>query len=326
MFAWCLRVCKNRVHAHVCLRMTEEGDPTLLSDLFDSDAESETVEESVADMIVRVAAGPHSECVTDKWITDDSGSQFYFSSETKKLICYTVEGVYLDYMGSGVYTERAIVQVDDACVDTACVSDTCVEKTFVDDTSVDKTCDETSFVENTCVDKPCVHVWRFSREELSFFGTKRKRFETEDFDTFIEKYKFDESFGKYLKKFDCQLIQYVMERFNPTKAKAKNAIQKYIESLLKDQKWRFVNHTLDEAVFSKNETFELIDGLEILRVESDWFAQIRGKICLVNGIRLSPECGPFGPLTEYSIITLGTTKDDMVPDEMFLIKIGMHEF
>lgn len=280
--------------------MNEEGDPSLLDDIFDSEKDSSDEEESVPDMLLRAMDTSLS---TDKWIMDSkSGNQFKYNSKVKKLICKTKRNQQLlEYIGNGRYIE------------------------FVED-RLDHN-GETGVAHNEPQNGNELHLVCFDKGELEFVdassgSTLGELIEVGEeklkgFSIFLQKHDFDESTIRYLCKFDIQVIEYIIPRFAPTKSKAKNAIQKYLESLLRyPQKWRLK--------FGETAQTRTVFGFSIISKFGDSFL-IRDEslgshqYCLVDGIRWSDMNEPMSVVNGTIITIMNEKEKTHVPDFMFIV-------
>ena len=284
----------------------------------------------MADMIIRsVKANP---ATADKWILDEaSGGRFFFHSGMQKLLSQA-NGKWLEYRGEGVFVE---------CGESGQWGQW-AESEERDFGSLGKRVDGASNGESDFTQKPpTCRAWVFPKASLQVETLKRSHNSelnlhsvderVTGFKGFVEKWALEESIVRHLLKFDRQLLQYVIPRFNPTKAKAKNALQAYIDSLVKfPQKWRLKVVEEDLGYGSPLTADPLCGGLTIstpngnhcslnlVPIQSEWFAL--GSGASVDGLRLVSEEGPLGPLVNGSVITVNAQHG--IPDYLILIEIG----
>jgi hypothetical protein len=178
------------------------------------------------------------------------------------------------------------------------------------------------------------------------------------FKEFLEKWDLlsEESSVRHLIKLDKQLIQYLMRRFNPIKAKPKNALLKFSESLLKHpQKWRIVAAVQDGLIDSGSGCETAVVGEDVFTISGrsddascleleEESAECRlviermaSEFFLLNldsqhpvfldGMRVMPADGHVGPLLDGSVITVPNAhaSRSTIPATLLLVEIGAAE-
>ena len=326
-----------------------------------SDADSE-VPESTADMILRAVSTLEKSGFENRWIADKD-RHFFYDSNSRRLVCHTSDGKYLEYMGGGRYVPTA-------------------DPTLVQETQQEEKSDEVVPVnsENVCWVTVVPHE-QLEVLDSSLTGSKRQRTESDQqpkftfneiienttisgFKEFLEKWELlsEESSVRHLVKLDRQVIQYIMRRFNPLRAKPKNALLKFSESLLKHpQKWRIYSVieegysdtgecettrlpqdgqvrflTLNE--FSKSDDEFLVElddqqvsecDFSITKMGSEFFGNnnLSGHNIFVDGMRVLPADSPYGPLSDGSVVSVPhkDSRTSTIPGYLLLIEIGKPE-
>ena len=182
------------------------------------------------------------------------------------------------------------------------------------------------------------------------------------FSDFVSKWNFPEQTIRHFLKFDRLLIAYIMRRFNPTKAKAKNAIIGFCDSLIGKypQIWRWKSvielewmeeeanveirkltdgqedrvsfcspdvQMEDAIILDKN--FEKISG-EIIFLGQDAYVMMTvddpSVTVLVDGIRALSVEGPVGPLRDGSVIAFSKKENKSgIPNHLILVEIATEE-
>ena len=327
-----------------------------------SDSESD-VPESTADMILR-AVGMKSG-FENKWISDEN-RHFFYDSNSRRLICRTSEGKLLQYLGSGRY-----IPIDDPTNpnDAPEEGESLGEPSLESDGNV---CwvtvvpvDQLEVMGPSCSsskrqkasEEATAGVPKFSLNEIVENTT------LPDFKCFLEKWDLlsEESSVRHLVKLDRQLIQYIMRRFNPLRAKPRNALFKFSESLLKHpQKWRIVS-VIQEGLLESGDCettpLPVDDGvlrivtsrprdeegavieldpesvapceITMSRIGNDFYISNASSIdaVFVDGMRDLREDSPYGPLRNGSVI--GVPRKDARSQTTFgallLIEIGTPE-
>ena len=352
--------------------MSSEGNPNLLDGIFREEDESRSSEseadESTPDMILRAVKtlGDKSGFV-NKWIADGT-KQFYYSGG--KLVCYH-DGKYSQYIGDGRYLP----------MDGSVGDDTVVVDQQVDRVAVEKA--ESATQEDKVSSSPGVcWVTAIPRESLTIVcrSTAAKRQRTDEsgavtssatvpvsdlleeaeltvpgISEFFSKWSLgsEESIVRHFMKLDRLLAVYIMKRFNPVKAKPKNALQGFIEHLSGKypQKWRIpalvgsglvdseecstvsvdetglVLTSVDTDVDSETRKFELEGcdacNFQIIVLGGDFYVLNRrdgGDTVVVDGMRATAADGPVGPLRDGSVISVGNTGS--IPNQLLVVEIG----
>jgi hypothetical protein len=228
-----------------------------------SSSSSEAEQESVADMILRAVQTLNGASgFENRWIADQD-RHFFYNSVTRKLICHTHERKYLEYRGEGRYipipdpttavVEKSEISVsegkknenDHVCWVTVIPHDHLV---VVDQDLLDT---KRKLVDNEPSSQP-----KISFRELI------ENVKIPNFKSFLEKWELmsEEPSVRHLLKLDKQLIQYIVRGFNPLRAKPKNALLKYQESLLKHpQKWRIYS-VVEEGLIDSGECETTVMG------------------------------------------------------------------
>jgi len=323
--------------------MGDQGNPELLEDIFNEDSDEESVEEeeteSTADLILRAAKtlGEKSGFL-DKWIQDRE-KQYFYSSQSGKLICCTA-GKYLEYTGVGRYvpytSDGTSAEVEPATVQ----SETIMEIGT-------KTCWVTEIPQSvlTLYDRSAKRFKGESEASVAamslqdFLESAESRIQ--GVSDFAAKWGLEESLMRHLIKLDRLLVGYIVQHFSPVKAKAKNALQGMIDSLLKyPQKWRVhalkeqgllgecaTRHVQDSKplLFSSDassadahaftlDTVVRDFGFEIFNIGRDFFL-INSRVAVsVDGMRVLPFDGPVS-LFDGSVVALS-------PYHLLLVEIG----
>lgn len=330
-----------------------------------SSSDSETTLETVADMILRAVSTLANSGFENKWIADGN-RYFFFDSNSKRLLCHTRDGRYMHYLGNGRY-----VPIEDPTGGRSSINE--------EITSVEVTPEQLNpdIKESVCwittipsdhlevMDSGTIVTEKKHRTEEGPVGVPKLTFSEivektsiHGFKEFLEKWDLlsEESSVRHLIKLDKQLIQYLMRRFNPIKAKPKNALLKFSESLLKHpQKWRIVAAVQDGLIDSGSgcetavvcEEIFTISGqsderscleleeesaecrLVIERIASEFFLlnQDSQHPVFLDGMRVVPADGHVGPLLDGSVVTVPNAHAPRsnIPATLLLIEIGAAE-
>ena len=333
----------------------EDGNPDLLEGIFreesdGSESETESDNESMADLILRAARtlGKKSGFL-NKWI-QDADKQFYFSQETGKLICYSVTGKYLEYLGGGRYVPYGETESGEKVFFQAeTIADSASQKTcWVTEMppSILRTIDRSGERKRVKLD-PDSSVSSASMSVSDLLEAAQLR--VEGISEFSGKWSLEEPSLRHLFKMDRLMVSYIVKHFSPVKAKARNALHGMIESLSSfPQKWRIhslkeenlleecpTRHVADAGslrvqteesvdehlngsfILEANDDADTTFTFDILNIENDFFLLNSGNGLLVDGMRVVPSDGPV-PLTDGSIISLH-------PYHMLLVEVGVPE-
>ena len=314
-----------------------------------SSASSDDGEDAIvetAEMIIRSAKLDEKFC--DKWISEN-GLLFYFDSKRQKLILLK-NNCYFDYEGDGEFqfTGRVDSQIQS-------------------DSANDHTADQAD-----TSDLPCVWVTSVPRSFLTIRhegpvsdspSSKRQRtepnYKIKFLDEFFHKYVFDESFIRHILKLDRLLVSYIVPRFNPMKAKPKNAFSNFCDSLISKfpQPWRWksllaipeedrvdcdckplrstlffgTNSDLDFELFSDSPEEKF--SAQFFFLGNDVYVMMNEEqipvTVLVDGVRCTAGEGPVGPLKDGSVLTVSLANkpstSELVPDHMFIVELAKTE-
>lgn len=332
-----------------------------LDDLFQSSGESsdsaDDTPETTADMILRAAS---SGMVSDRWISDKN-RHFFYDSKARRLICHTEGGKYLEYRGEGRY-----VPMEDPTVRSSIneqiqepAATECAEKkeklicwiTTVPSDCLDVFTDDLRSAKRQKVSDQDAGAPKLSFQELI------ESAKIPDLKSFLEKWDLltEEPTVRHFLKLDKQLVQYIIRRFNPIKAKPKNALLKFEESLLKHpQKWRIFG-AIEEGLLDSGscETVPVNDFLRIKgpsdqsedetgcteleqeccnlcvrQVDSDFFLfNLDPELPVqLDGMRILPIDGPVGPLMDGSVIAIPRPgRMHNLPGTLLLVELGSVE-
>lgn len=332
-----------------------EGNPDLLEGIFRDEDESESSDsetpESTSDMILRATSTlTDASAFSNKWIRDGE-KNFFFDSQTRRLICHNPNGSYMQYLGSGRFVaiddptappkEAPILEEQTMPVEVAPVA---LQQCWM--TSVRRESLEVIDKSNA----PKRQRTEQSVPSLSFDDLlEQADTRIDGFKTFINKWNLsnEEQTVRHFLKSDLLLVSYIVKRFNPTKALPKNALLKFTDSLSQfPQKWRIfsliesgivdsgeaetsivpdsglavtsgtTSHGEDNVI-ELEETSEM--RFQIVKMESDFYVinQSAG-IVHVDGIRCTPSDGPVGPLVDGSVV--------VTPEHMLVVEIGEPEY
>lgn len=332
-----------------------------------SSSDAETTE-TVADMILRAVSTLTDSGFENKWIADGS-RHFFYDSNSKRLLCHTVDGKYMHYMGNGRYEP-----IEDPTGSRSSLKEQMPEQAAEPEQSHHEVKESVCWITTI----PSVHLEVM--DEVTSSGGKKQRTEVEDsgvpklsfsevvegttipgFKEFLEKWDLlsEEASVRHLVKLDKQLIQYLMRRFNPIKAKPKNALLKFSESLLKHpQKWRIIaavqeglidsgsgceTAIVGDTVFTvsgRSDSADEVSSLEledegakcaiaIERIGTEFFLvnQDRQHPVYLDGMRVVPADGHVGPLVDGSVIAVpnAISVRSTIPATLLLVEIGPAE-
>lgn len=331
-----------------------EGNPNLLEGIFRDDDqasssayESDDSPESTADMILRATKILGSKSgFFNKWVVAENGRYFFYNEANRKLISFSPDGRYSEYIGDGKYLpvredELSAVSQPPQAGSAAVVDDAAPVECWI--TLIPKE-------ELVTVDKE------------AYLSTKRQRVSEDSSSSapvipyqellkiipnlleFSEKWGLEEQSIRHLVKYDKIMVQYILESFNPTKAKPKNALLAYLEALNRyPQKWRiyamlakedfedtFSTINIDDSkrfVGENSEDGIVLEGVtecdfQISKIGNDYYVICTGSSTkvLVDGILATPADGPVGPLREGSVLVAPSATSEK--EFMLLAEVG----
>jgi hypothetical protein len=352
---------------HTFQNMTER--PDLLDGLFrDSDERSSSSSSSndeddeLVEIAEKILTGDFSK---NQWIPARRGNLFFHDTNNSKLILLR-KGMYFEYQGDGEFQ---------------CIGN--VHSRPVEDTQAVVETNKNDIQETPRNPVPAVWLTSVPGSTLAISppqtadeeqgATKRQRMKDSDllssaearvpgFTEFAKKWSLPESTIRHVFKYnDRSLLLYVMRRFNPTKAKAKNAFLNFCDSLVSKfpQIWRSKS-LIEMNLFEEADAVELykmgcfrpegilfscddssIDGSILLDGVGD--SDISGNFfflnddlyvlmnrddkdvtVLVDGTRALTIEGPVGPLRDGSVITFSRDKSGG-PDHLILVEMSANE-
>jgi len=336
------------------------GNDHLLDDLFQEEEQPSSSESSdsddgiveAAEMIIRGASS--EEKFRNKWISEN-GLLFYYDSERQKLLLLK-NNCYFEYEGNGEF--KFTGRVDP-----------------VQSTVSEEQTHGTSAAAETVKDPQLPSIWITSvprsfltiRELAESESPSAKRQKTDSFkipflSDFFHKYAFDDSFIRHILKLDRLLVSYIIPKFNPLKAKSKNAFTNFCDSLNSKfpQPWRWksllsipeedradceTQPLRTELVFGPivgtSETgfdFDIIPAGEsffsgkFFFLGNDAYVMMNedgGVTVLVDGVRCIPSEGPVGPLKDGTVVTVrlgkNSSSNELIPDHLFIFELAKSE-
>jgi hypothetical protein len=307
------------------------GNPDLLDGIFDEDAvnrfeppdaddasSTSTADyEGVAELILRGKTQ-----FANKWIREGEGMFFYDSSIDKLLL--VKNKCYFEYQGGGEFQFLRPANTT----------------TAEEDMPIPR--------EN----RTCIFLAGFESSDLQIRSNKRVREEEEPkaadtsltamitqienqtgiymLSNFLKSWNLlsEESTVRYfLKSVDLPMLRFVLDKFAPEKAKPKNALPKFVQSLSKfPQRWRVKTTEFETRMKDVSDDLPWTNesGVSIVRLGDDYYAMLESggdKTVFVDGIRLNSADGPVGPLQTGSVIAISNVKEFSVPDSMLVVKI-----
>ena len=301
------------------------GNEHLLDDLFiederESDVSSESSSsDDLVDWAERLIASAQSDTsVANKWLTNEKGLSIFYDSNRKKLILLK-NNLYFDYEGNGEFQFTGARPIDGGDV-----SESITDESFES--------------------LPIVWITSIPRSFLTLD-------ESEHLSSFFQKFNFEDSFVRHILKLDKLLVSYIIDRFDPQKAKPRNAFINYCDSLNSKfpQPWRRKSF-LAIPENGECETKELrgvlnfgkdddlgveiehagFSGGQFFFLGSDPYVGIERDSdevkVLVDGVRCLARDGPIGPLRDGSVVSISSsTATEYVPDHLFLIEIAQSQ-
>ena len=326
-----------------------EGNPNLLEGIFGDDDEaspssyeSDDSPESTADMILRATKILGSKSgFLNKWVAGENGRYFFYNEANRKLITFSPDGRYSEYIGDGKYLAFSEDEIPPQANPPAVVDDAGPVECWI--TVIPKeellTVDKEAYLcakrqraaEDSASSAPAIPY----QELLKIIPNLLE---------FSEKWGLEEQSIRHLVKYDKIIVQYILKSFNPTKAKPKNALLAYLEALTRyPQKWR-IYATLEKEDFEdtlatinidasrrfvgeNSEDGIVLEGVtecdfQISKIGSDYYVICTGSSTkvLVDGILATPADGPVGPLREGSIVVVPSTTSEK--EYMLLVEVG----
>jgi hypothetical protein len=337
------------------------GNEHLLDGLFQeeeqpSSSESGDSDDGIVDTAEMIIRGASSEDrFRNKWISEN-GLLFYYDSERQKLLLLK-NNCYFEYEGNGEFQFTGRVDP--------------VQPTVSDEQNhVSSAASETVEVAElpsiwiTSVPRSLLTIRELAESE----SPSAKRQKTDSFkipflSDFFHKYAFDDSFIRHILKLDRLLVSYIILKFNPLKAKPKNAFKNFCDSLNEKfpQPWRWKSFlTIPEEDRADCETKPLRTSLvfgqttvgtaetgfdfdiisadvpsfsgQFFLLGNDAYVMMNedgGVTVLVDGIRCVPSEGPVGPLKDGTVVTVrfgkNSSSNELIPDHMFIVELAKTE-
>ncbi|EER12383.1 hypothetical protein Pmar_PMAR001182 [Perkinsus marinus ATCC 50983] len=273
------------------------------SDSSESESEDDQSPESTPEMLMRAAAvgGELAGQMTNKWISDNqTGLKYCYSGSEKKMYMWNPQSQSM-YQWKGRGSIKFLWQADQGsagqgqseAVETAPAASaedrvgepekvlwiTYIPSSYLwgEDSRRDTPSPEESVTSDTqgaaeteesdygSVTEPKHKKAKTAADDASMLMKCDSR--VPGFKDFAKRWAIDVNILRHFAKHDGMLIRHVIESFKPIKAKAKNALQKYLQGLMKyPQKWRIVAACRQAVLIeeAEGETRELLPPRSVL--------------------------------------------------------------
>ncbi len=322
----------------------DASDPAASSPHSSSSSSSSSDYTGVAEMILNAKNN-----FADKWISEGQG-MFFFDSRENKLFLVK-NNCYFEYLGEGEFqflrpvdvqsTEDAMpipnsCEIDEIKIEKANFCECFVTVFSKEELSIGidsrrkrlrEGDDDEEGNEVVVVDAPAVVV---PTSLSSLVDYAEFTHNIVGLRNFLKSWNLlsEDSVVRNLLKQDAERIRFIVRAFAPTKANPKNALLKFISALSQfPQKWRcksplFQARKVNISSICPYTVFPA--GASILRMGSEYYVireQGGGEYLYLDGMRVSVEDGPMGPLRSGSVMTLSQVKDCLVPDWMCVVEL-----
>ena len=337
-------------------REEEEADKDA-SDSYSSSSSSE--DDGVVEAAEKLVALAQNDVqIQDKWIMEN-GHCFFYDSHRSKLLLFR-NNCYFEYEGDGEF-HFAGRPADDL------TTPHLPEEADPVTPHIPPTNPASFWI--TSIPKSFLTIrydtGDFSEKSSSPSSKRQKRpYKISAFEEFLHKYNFDDSFVRHILKMDRFLVSYIIPRFNPVKAKPKNAFSNFCDSLITKfpQPWRWkamvaipeeeraaegcetkpLRDIINFGSFSEKNDFEIAPqnfsfSAQFFFLGTDVYVMMNqdnsGVRVLVDGVRCLASEGPLGPLKDGSVVAIyfdgpdnsSRQSAELVPDHLFVVECADSE-